>query len=206
MWNNKQPTKGLPEQALIQVRPEPAEGERLCSATQSHLVPAHSDHGLAHKWCELWPPRWGGVAPTPSWVSLLGVEMDCWQPLGNSHSNRASGSQPASRLSLQRGLIVSRWQTPSRERSLEVWRGTGTVRREERVNEKGPLPCIPPLPSSTPTACASSEFGVMLQSVVSHRQPNTEVLLLTQLLFKQQQTIFITQVRSNHSPGHPASS
>lgn len=70
---------------------------------------------------------------------------------------------------------------------------------------RGPLPRIPPLPSSTPTACASSEFGVMLQSVVSHRQPNTEVLLLTQLLFKQQQTIFITQVRSNHPPGHPAS-
>lgn len=133
--------------------------------------------------------------------------MDCWQPLGNSHSNRGSGSAPASSLSLELGLIVSRWQRPSRQLSLEVWRGTGTARREKRANEKGPLlplQFLPPLlhcPQSVPPL----SLGLCYSRALSHRQPNTEVLLLTQLLFKQQQTIFITQVRSNHSPGHPVS-
>lgn len=140
MRNNKQPTKGLPEQALIQVSPSQQRGEAQLSHSKPPR-PAHSDHGLAHKWCELWPPRWG-VAPTPSWVSLLVVE----QSLGNSHSNRGSGSKPASSLSLQLGLIVSRWQMPSHQRSLEVWRGTGTVRREDRVNENGPSALHPSSP------------------------------------------------------------
>lgn len=136
--NNKQPTKRLPEQALIQVRPKRAEGERLCSATQSH-------HRVLHILITAWPTngvscglRGGGRPPPPPGSTSWGVEMGCWQPLGNSHSNRGSGSKPASSLSLQLGLIVSRWQMPSHQRSLEVWRGTGTVRREERVNEKGP--------------------------------------------------------------------
>lgn len=91
--------------------------------------------------------------------------MDCWQPLGNSHSNRGSGSSPASSLSLELGLIVSRWQRPSRQLSLEVWRGTGTVRREKGANEKGPSgPAALPSPPPLPTVCTSSEFGVMLQS------------------------------------------
>lgn len=139
MRNNKQPTKGLPEQALIQVRPKPAEGRRLGSATQSHrvlhiLITACPTNGVS---CGL---RGGG------WDGLLGVEMDCWQSLGNSHSNQGSGSKPASSLSLQLGLIVSRWQMPSHQRSLEVWRGTGTVRREDRVNEKGPSALHPSSP------------------------------------------------------------
>jgi hypothetical protein len=70
---------------------------------------------------------------------------------------------------------------------------------------RGPLSPTSSLPHPLARICSFSESGVMLQTVVSHRQPNTEVLLLTQLLLKQQQTIFITQVRSNHPPGHPAS-
>lgn len=146
----------------------------------------------------------GGGPPPPPGSASWGLRRTVGSPLATAIQTGSLAPSQLLACPSNGGLIVSRWQTPSRERSSEVWRGTGTVRREERVNEKGPG--IPPLPSSTPTACASSEFGVMLQSVVSHRQPNTEVLLLTQLLFKQQQTIFITQVRSNHSPGHPASS
>lgn len=44
-------------------------------------------------------------------------------------------------------------------------------------------PCIPPLPGQA-KVCSSSGLGVKLQTLVGHRQPNTEALLLTQLLFK----------------------
>lgn len=163
MRNNKQPTKGLPEQALIQGSPQPAEGRGPRLNAQSHralhiLITAWSTNGVS---CA---SEVGG-GPTPSWVSLLGVEMYCWQPLSNSHSNRGSGSAPASSLSLELGLIVSRWQRPSRQLSLEVWRGTGTARREKRANEKGPsAPAALASPPPLPTVCTSSEFGVMLQS------------------------------------------
>lgn len=94
--------------------------------------------------------------------------------------------------------------SPTLLRSLE--RDWDSEEGKKRRTRRGllPLQLFPPLlhcPQSVPPL----SLGLCYSRALSHRQPNTEVLLLTQLLFKQQQTIFITQVRSNHSPGHPAS-
>lgn len=85
----------------------------------------------------------GVVGPPPRpWPSLSGIEMGCWQSLGDSHSDQDPGSRPAPRLPLALGLIVSRWQMPSRQLSFEVW-GEGDSGGGKR---RPCASCVSPLP------------------------------------------------------------
>lgn len=102
------------------------------------LGPAHSDHGRpangvsrASEVGVKGPPPW-------PWPGLSGIEMGCWQAVGDTHSDQGPGSRPASRLHLALGLIVSRWQMPSRQLSFEVSRGGGTAEEGEGALR----PCI----------------------------------------------------------------
>lgn len=130
------------EPALIQGNWRPAEGKQLCSAAQRPASrafwsrPANGASGASKVGVD-GPPPW-------PWPGLWGIEMGRWQPLGDGHSDQGPGSPPALRLPLALGLIVSRWQMPSRQLSFKVYRAGGTV---EEGGRRGPCaPCISPLP------------------------------------------------------------
>lgn len=178
--NNKLPTKGLRRACSNPRELAASRGETALFSGSKASVPCILV--TASKWCER------GLEGGGRWAPALALA----RPLGDRDGPLAAPWRrpfrpgpwlPASLAPAPRTgphcVQVANAFSPTFLQGLQSGWDSGGGR------EKGalcPLHLSPPLPARV---CSSSGSGVMLQTVVGHRQPNTGVLLLTQLLFKQ---------------------
>lgn len=177
VWNNKQPTKGLRRAHSNPSELAASRGETVLFSCSKPLSPRHSDHGqqmvcLASEVGVLRGPHPGPASQGQRWA--------VGSPLSTAIQTRALAPRqpcacPSHWASLCPGGKCLLANSPSRFR-----KGVGQWRRE-----KGALCPLHLSPLLLAMVCSSSRLGVTLQILVGHRQPNTEVLLLTQMLFKQ---------------------
>lgn len=177
--NNKQLTKGLGEPTLIQVHWRPAEGKRLCSAAQRPCVPRILV--TASKWRELGLGVGGGWAPALALGDRDGLLAAPWRQPFRIGPWLPASLAPAPRTGPHCVQVANAF-SPTLLRGLESGWDSGWRREGGRGGPFAPASLSSPPPARV---CSSSGLGVMLQTLVGHRQPNTGVLLLTQLLFKQ---------------------